>query len=133
MDTQRGTAPFDRQPQPALAPEASLPIDTRVYPLDDIARAAYRFTDRLWIWFQRDDDHRIIVHLRSKSGVNSPDVLLGEFANALLDEMVRRSVASETAMIRDTLIRAALAEACPKSSEPLGTTPPDARDARGPL
>lgn len=84
----------------------SFTLDETVYPLDAIHGAAYLFVDRAFIFLGRPADQRVEVRLKPKEQA-SPDeleALAGEFANALLDQVVRFRVAQSTGRIREYYI-----------------------------
>jgi His-Xaa-Ser system protein HxsD len=78
-------------------------LDEALYPLDAIYGAAYLFVDRCWIFLERPADARVQVRLRLKSDGADQDLhaLAGEFANELLNQVVRGRVGLETATIRE--------------------------------
>lgn len=88
-------------------------IDTSIYSTDVVMRAAYRLTDRFYVFLERTSDCAVRVALsRKRANVTLGDPR-GELANLLVDEAVRQSVRRETSAARDVIIRTALAEALP--------------------
>lgn len=83
----------------------SFVLDGGLYPLDAIYGAAYLFVDRCYLWFFRPADGQVGVRIRLKNKAESVeealDGLAGEFANELLNQVVRHRVTESTANIRD--------------------------------
>ncbi len=84
-------------------------IDEELYPRDAIYGASYLFLDRCYVFLGRPGDKAVSVQLRSKTPA-SEDVLValaGEFANELLNQVIRVRVGEATARIREyTLAKA---------------------------
>ena len=75
-----------------------------VYPIDAVYGAAYLFLDRCFLYVHRVADAVLEVRLKPKAAPASPEALealAGEFANALLDQVVRVQVARSTGRIRE--------------------------------
>src|SRR5262245_39027238 len=72
-------------------PHIALEVHTSIFSLDSVLRAAYKFTDRAYIFLSWVDKKsgRLGVILASKSPNEDPDSLVGAFANELLDQRVR--------------------------------------------
>ena len=85
-------------------------IDEELYPLDAIYGTAYLFVDRCWLFLDRPADKQVQVRLRSKApepGEVALDALAGEFANELLNQVLRLRVGDSTRALREyTLARA---------------------------
>ena len=96
-------------------------LDTKVYPLEVTIKAAYLFLDRCYVFMFHDEAGTLRVHLKPKpdwSG-NLSDIV-GEFLNELLNQSVRRQIASESQNLRELIMARALYE------EVLETTPIEA-------
>lgn len=103
------TAPAEA---PALVDELSwledgrrvaLHVDEELYPLDAIYGAAYLFVDRCWVFLQRAGDRLVEVRLKPK-GETTPGALeglAGEFANELLNQVLRVRIGDSTRKIRE--------------------------------
>lgn len=81
----------------------ALRVDETLYPLDAIYGAAYLFVDRCWLFLSRADDKLVEVRLKPKEET-SPDALAalaGEFANELLNQVLRVRVGDSTRKIRE--------------------------------
>ena len=82
----------------------SFVLDEELYARDAILGAAYLFVDRCFVFLARPADKQVEVRLKPKEGAADPDTLealAGEFANALLDQVVRFRVAETTGRIRE--------------------------------
>ena len=87
----------------------ALLLDEGLYPLDAIYGAAYLFVDRCYVFLDRPGDQQVQVRLRSKSDSTEQDLeaLAGEFANELLNQVLRLRISESTKNIREyTLARA---------------------------
>ncbi len=85
-------------------------LDEELYPLDALYGAAYLFVDRAWLFLDRPADKRVQVRIRSKDPepeVETLELLAGEFANELLNQVLRLRVGESTRALREyTLARA---------------------------
>ncbi|MCP4867260.1 MAG: His-Xaa-Ser system protein HxsD [Proteobacteria bacterium] len=85
-------------------------IDEELYSLDAIYGAAYLFVDRCWLFLDRPADKQVQVRLRSKEAEpagGTLDALAGEFANELLNQVLRLRIGDSTRSLREyTLARA---------------------------
>lgn len=83
----------------------SFVLDESIYPRDAIYGAAYLFVDRCWIFLTRPADRQVEVRLKPKdaSAVDNAalDALAGEFANELLNQVLRTRVGESTREIRE--------------------------------
>jgi len=105
--------PGDRSQDRFLTADRRVPVSTSCYPPEVVFRTCYAFTDRAYLWLEPGADGTIVVSITRKSTETNLEVLVGEFANALVDYALRRQVSQETRAVRDTIVRAALAEAVP--------------------
>lgn len=83
--------------------EIAFVIDEDLYALDAIYGAAYLFIDRVYVFLARPSDRKVSVRLRSKDEA-SPEALeavAGEFANELLNQMLRLRLSRSTMAIRE--------------------------------
>lgn len=81
----------------------ALVVDEDLYPRDAVYGAAYLFVDRCWVFLSRPADKRIEVRLKPK-GDSSPELLealAGEFANELLNQVLRVRIGDSTGKIRE--------------------------------
>jgi His-Xaa-Ser system protein HxsD len=82
----------------------SFVVNEDLYPRDAVFGAAYIFVDRCWVYLKRPSDGEIEVVLTSrKAAVEEEELvaLAGEFANELLNQVVRMQVGEKTAQIRE--------------------------------
>lgn len=102
----------DPESSPAfLEAERRVPVSLRCYAREVVFRTCYAFTDRAYLWLEPQEDQSLIVAITRKSAETDLDAIVGEFANALIDYALRHQITLETSSIRETLVRAALAEA----------------------
>ena len=92
-----------------------LSLDKGLYPLDVIYGAAYVFIDRAYILLGKVDD-KITVELTLKQPVGRKDktsgeTLVGEFANELLSQALRKKITKDNQQILETIVSQALAGA----------------------
>lgn len=84
-------------------------IDEEIYPRDAVYGASYLFLNRCYVLLGRPADKTISVQLRSKTPADEDALtaLAGEFANELLNQVVRVRVGEATSRIREyTLAKA---------------------------
>ena len=81
----------------------SFTLDENLYPRDAIYGAAYLFVDRCWLYLSRPADDQVEVRLKGKEALDADGLaaLAGEFANELLNQVVRQRVGEATAQIRE--------------------------------
>jgi His-Xaa-Ser system protein HxsD len=87
----------------------SFDLNEELFSKEAVYGASYLFIDRVYAFLTRPSDKHIRVQLRSKSEASQEvlEALAGEFANELLNQMVRQQVSVATATIREyTLARA---------------------------
>ncbi len=81
----------------------ALSIDEELYPRDAIYGAAYLFVDRAWVFLSRTADKQVEVRLKPKGDTDSAglEALAGEFANELLNQVLRVRIGDSTGRIRE--------------------------------
>lgn len=81
----------------------SFTLDENLYPRDAVYGAAYIFVDRAFIFLTRPGEDRIEVRLKPKEETDAAGLekLAGEYANELLNQVVRVRVGESTAQIRE--------------------------------
>lgn len=81
----------------------SFVLSEDIYPRDAIYGAAYLFVDRCFMFLTRPGDDQVEVRLKPKEATDSDGLtkLAGEFANELLNQVVRLRVGESTAQIRE--------------------------------
>jgi His-Xaa-Ser system protein HxsD len=88
-------------------------VDEDIYPRDAVYGAAYLFVDRCFVFLARPADQRIEVRLKARDAADAAALerLAGEFANELLNQVLRWRVGESTAKLREyTLARAFFTE-----------------------
>jgi len=89
----------------------TLEIDTAIYSLEAIFRVCYAFTDRCYLFLEPGTtDTSVVVRITEKRPDFDLETVAGEFSNALIDERVRRDIATETMSIRELIVAQAFAE-----------------------
>ena len=87
----------------------SFTLSEDIYPREAILGAAYLFVDRCFVFLERPADKQIEVRLKCKEAPSAEalEQLAGEFANVLLDQVVRFHVSERTGRLREyTMARA---------------------------
>ncbi|MCB9664900.1 MAG: His-Xaa-Ser system protein HxsD [Alphaproteobacteria bacterium] len=81
----------------------SFTVSEDLYPRDAVYGAAYLFVDRCFVYLSRPGDDQVEVRLKPKpdGAIQDLDVLAGEFANELLNQVIRIRVGESTAQIRE--------------------------------
>lgn len=87
-------------------------VDTDIYSLEALFRVCCAFTDRCYLFLEpAARDTTVIVRITRKRSDFDLNTVAGEFSNALIDERVRRDIATETLSIRELIVAQAFAEA----------------------
>jgi His-Xaa-Ser system protein HxsD len=97
-------------------------IDETLYSLDAIYGACYLFIDRYYVFLERSEDKKVKARLRTKEEASEGELesLVGEFANELLNQVLRFKVSEATAQIREyTMARAFLSSPAQASIDAL--------------
>jgi His-Xaa-Ser system protein HxsD len=90
----------------------TLEVDTAIYSLEALFRVCYAFTDRCYLFLEpATKNTSIVVRITGKKADFDLDTVAGEFSNALINERVRRDIATETMSIRELIVAQAFAEA----------------------
>ena len=83
----------------------TIQIDSRVYGLDVVQRAAIKFTDFASFDFRLDGETALAVTVTFKAGLTvQPEDFQARFQNELLDQQLRWKVAEETKSERDLIL-----------------------------
>jgi His-Xaa-Ser system protein HxsD len=93
------------------ADNLTLSIDTLLYPDEAVFRTCYAFTDRCYMFLQRDTEHTLRVQFRSRRQSVNLESIIGDFGNQLISQRIRYSLARETRPIRELIVSQAFAEA----------------------
>lgn len=118
-----------------MAKSIVVDFDSRVFRLEAVKKAAYRFGDRLSIGIELIEPSLIRAALESHgAGDDSIDRLASEFRNEVLDQELREVVAKETEAVRNLILVQAFsktalldnaADSADFRSDPLGIRAPD--------
>ena len=109
-------------------------LDTRVYRLEAIKRAGYKFADRFHVLISPEDNEKVVVYFRPKRGTEVPEQIVGEFTNEVLDQDLRLAVSAETEALRNLIVAQAFsntslldpeAETSDYHADPLRLSTPD--------
>src|SRR5262245_42781576 len=87
-----------------LAPrEITFEIGEDIYSTDAIFGTAYLFIDRAYVFLTRPRDKVVRVRLRTRAETDEAglEALAGEFANELLNQVMRHRISQSTANIRE--------------------------------
>jgi len=115
--------------------EATISVDTKVYSLAAVKKAAYRLGDRASAWIAAAPDGGLTVKLTALDGAASPRSLEAAFLRELLDQDLRESIARETEKVRNLLLAHAFSGLSPVDDgadeadfrdDPLGIARPQA-------
>jgi His-Xaa-Ser system protein HxsD len=93
--------------QAILDDRVALEVDASIYSQDAVLRAAYKFTDRCYVFIEHPGN--FVVALTPKDTLASR-ALIGEFCNELLDQQVRESLSREFGDLRTLIVAQAFAE-----------------------
>ncbi|HKU51152.1 MAG TPA: His-Xaa-Ser system protein HxsD [Nitrospira sp.] len=89
----------------------ALEIDVSIYESSAIFRAAYKFTDRCYIFLARAEEASfLIVTFRAKKEGQDLSDLIGLFCNELIDQQIRQELAREAGPVREIIVAQAFAE-----------------------
>jgi His-Xaa-Ser system protein HxsD len=78
-------------------------LDESIYNRDAVFGTAYLFVDRCFLWLSQPAEGQTRVRLKAKEATTEEALhtLAGEFANELLNQMVRQQVSISTQRIRE--------------------------------
>lgn len=83
-------------------------LDINIYTKSTILKSTYKFTDRAYIYIEKDKDIKKHIIYFTPKDIISLDILSGEFINELLDQELRSVVLKETSKIRNVIVTRAL-------------------------
>lgn len=87
-------------------------VSTAIYSLDALFRTCYLFTDKCYLFLESEESERgIRVSIAKKKNDTNLRNIAGEFCNELIDQRLRRQIASETKPIRELIVAQAFTEA----------------------
>lgn len=81
----------------------SFTLDETIYPLDAVYGAAYLFLERCYLFLDRPDNQKVEVRLKPRKPPEAGELeaLAGEFANELLNQVLRQRISDSTSRIRE--------------------------------
>ena len=84
----------------------SLSLNTSIYSIEAIKKAAYKFADRVSIIINSGPDSAIslVFNFVGKNSNSDPEQVISEFCNELLDQDLREIVKRETGPLRNLII-----------------------------
>jgi His-Xaa-Ser system protein HxsD len=89
--------------------EHHLSFDRAGHSIDAVQRAAYRFSDRLSCDISEGPEAiGVVVHL--KDGAGEPPVVLANFRNEILDQVLRERIRAETGDVRNLVLALAFSK-----------------------
>jgi His-Xaa-Ser system protein HxsD len=84
-----------------------LSLDLDLYSKKTLFRCCYKFTDRLYVYIEKNQNS-LSIYLTAKNDSLDLNDIVGEFSNELLDQELRTLVLDDTKTIRDTMVTRAL-------------------------
>lgn len=100
---------------------AEFVLDSSVYPKETVMKTAYLFLDKAYFRFANSPEG-FLTACKTKSDSLSAETLLGEFANELLNTVLRERMAMENRAVRETIYAGALAH-CFREPDELSCRP----------
>lgn len=81
----------------------SFTLSESIYPRDAVYGAAYLFVGKCFLFLTRPGDDQVEVRLKPKDETDAAGLekLAGEFANELLNQVVRQRIGESTSQIRE--------------------------------
>lgn len=78
-------------------------LDESIYNRTAVFGAAYLFVDRCFLWLSKPQEGQVRLRLKAKEAKDEEGfhALAGEFANELLNQMVRQQVGESTQRLRE--------------------------------
>ena len=94
------------------AAHVAVPVDLTVYSLDATMRAAYKFTDRCFIFIERDHTHdtAAVVYLIGRSPSSDVAASALELRNELIDQQLRCLLEAQFKDVRTLIVAQAFSE-----------------------
>ena len=98
--------------------QVTLNLSLRVYPLDAVLGACYRFIDDFFIYLDHPAPRQITVNLLPKNALDDRtlEARAGSFSNELLHELLRVRIGKKTGALREMIVGRALLSAEPLES-----------------
>ena len=87
-------------------------VDLSIYSLEAIVRAAYKFTDRCYVFLSRDPNQpgAVITVLTPKDQTTDLEAVVGDFSNELVDQRLRASLEAQFGQVRTLIVAQAFSE-----------------------
>lgn len=85
-------------------PTTEVRFSTHVYDLETIKRAAYRFTGQLAFNFIPEHDSILCQITPLAIDSSEAEIAINSFRNEVLDQDLRRTIANETATVRNVIL-----------------------------
>lgn len=79
-------------------------LSTGIHSLPAIKKAAYKFADRFFVTIDEANPGNVRVTFRPKPGAGNVETVVGDFANEVLDQDLRESLAAETQAVRNLIL-----------------------------
>lgn len=89
--------------------QVALQVDLALYSVDAVIRAAYKFTDRCYLFLSRSGGSLIAAIVPKRKDADLED-LLGQFSNELIDQRLRESLDQQFGQVRTLVVAQAFAE-----------------------
>ncbi|MFN8614052.1 MAG: His-Xaa-Ser system protein HxsD [Vulcanimicrobiota bacterium] len=87
------------------------PIDSSIYSVQAVLRAAYWLTERCYFHVTRSAEGHYLVHMAPKSDNPEPlEQIAAEFSTSLIDQQLRIELAESSRTVRDLIVAKAFAE-----------------------
>jgi His-Xaa-Ser system protein HxsD len=108
----KSTPPPQLQAWTLKGTRVALEVDLSIYSLEAIFRAAYKFTDRCYVFLSRDPAQpgTIAAVLAAKNQAADLGAIVGDFANELLDQRLRESLETQFGQVRTLIVAQAFSE-----------------------
>lgn len=86
-----------------------LDIDLRLYAVETVDAAAYKFTDIYYVYKRMDESNENLLHVvfEAKENKTLDESIVKQFCNELIDQQVRFNVNKQFGHIRDLIVEEA--------------------------
>ena len=88
-----------------------LQLDSSVYSIEAVQKAAYRFIDRFSAVISQDGQHILINIKVDEKHIASTDAIIADFNKELLDQNLRFQIKAETEPARNLILAYAFSKA----------------------
>jgi His-Xaa-Ser system protein HxsD len=85
-------------------------LNRKLYTLEVVYGTAYVFIDRCYVLLDIDEQGALVVRLRGKQPLDEDhlEALAGEFANELINQLLRVKISKRNAKVREAIVSRAL-------------------------